>query len=198
MIKAIETIYKGYRFRSRLEARWAVFFDTLGVHFQYEPEGFDLVGVWYLPDFWLPEQKCWIEVKGNSVLSDEETHKCYLLCRATRSTVFIARDIFSSSKEAFPLSVRWFYLASESIGFYGVRNSFDATWAECLRCGAIQPCDVCYDSEGAPQCVGLTGVGGCNCAAEEGREFFSHTTSRLKAAYLAARQARFEHSGSDT
>ena len=26
-IKAIETYYKGYRFRSRLEARWAVFFD---------------------------------------------------------------------------------------------------------------------------------------------------------------------------
>jgi hypothetical protein len=26
--KAIETHYKGYRFRSRLEARWAVFFDT--------------------------------------------------------------------------------------------------------------------------------------------------------------------------
>ena len=30
-IKAIETVYKGYRFRSRLEARWAVFFDACGV-----------------------------------------------------------------------------------------------------------------------------------------------------------------------
>lgn len=27
--QVIETEYKGYRFRSRLEARWAVFFDTL-------------------------------------------------------------------------------------------------------------------------------------------------------------------------
>lgn len=27
-IKAIDTYYKGYRFRSRLEARWAVFFDA--------------------------------------------------------------------------------------------------------------------------------------------------------------------------
>lgn len=41
-IKAIETQYKGYRFRSRLEARWAIYFDTLGVPWQYEPEGFDL------------------------------------------------------------------------------------------------------------------------------------------------------------
>lgn len=28
-VKAIDTVYKGYRFRSRLEARWAVFFDAL-------------------------------------------------------------------------------------------------------------------------------------------------------------------------
>ena len=41
-IKAIETEYKGYRFRSRLEARWAVFFDALGLKWDYEPEGFDL------------------------------------------------------------------------------------------------------------------------------------------------------------
>lgn len=48
----IETRYKGYRFRSRLEARWAVFFDALGLRWEYEPEGFELGGgVRYLPDF---------------------------------------------------------------------------------------------------------------------------------------------------
>ena len=51
-IKAIETFYKGYRFRSRLEARWAVFFDAMGWQWEYEPEGFDLGEAgWYLPDF---------------------------------------------------------------------------------------------------------------------------------------------------
>lgn len=51
-MKAIETRYKGYRFRSRLEARWAVFFDALGLRWEYEPEGFELGGgVRYLPDF---------------------------------------------------------------------------------------------------------------------------------------------------
>jgi hypothetical protein len=44
-IKLIETLYRGYRFRSRLEARWAVFFDVAGVAWQYEPEGFDLTNV---------------------------------------------------------------------------------------------------------------------------------------------------------
>jgi len=37
-----------------LEARWAVFFDALGIKYEYEAEGYDLGGVWYLPDFWLP------------------------------------------------------------------------------------------------------------------------------------------------
>lgn len=47
-MKAIETIYNNYHFRSRLEARWAVFFDTLGIEYRYEPEGYDLDGLWYL------------------------------------------------------------------------------------------------------------------------------------------------------
>lgn len=52
MIKPIETKYKGYRFRSRLEARWAVFFDALGLTWDYEREGYDLGAAgWYLPDF---------------------------------------------------------------------------------------------------------------------------------------------------
>ena len=64
-IKPIQTSYKGYKFRSRLEARWAVFFDTLGVRWEYEKEGYDLGSAgWYLPDFWLPYEKIWIEIKG--------------------------------------------------------------------------------------------------------------------------------------
>jgi hypothetical protein len=50
-MKATETHYKGYRFRSRLEARWAVFFDALSVPWEYEPEGFETPEGWYLPDF---------------------------------------------------------------------------------------------------------------------------------------------------
>lgn len=63
MIKAIETVYNGYRFRSRLEARWAVFLDGLGVRWEYEPEGFDLGKAgWYLPDFKVEGAK-WLEIK---------------------------------------------------------------------------------------------------------------------------------------
>lgn len=66
-IKAIETRYAGCHFRSRLEARWAVFFDHLGIRWEYEPQGFKVglgPGIRYLPDFWLPDLNTWVEVKG--------------------------------------------------------------------------------------------------------------------------------------
>ena len=49
-----ETTYNGITYRSRLEARWAVFFDKLGIKYNYEPEGYKLDnGLNYLPDFYL-------------------------------------------------------------------------------------------------------------------------------------------------
>jgi hypothetical protein len=63
-IKAIETRYKGYLMRSRLEARWATFFDKLDIKWEYEKEGFQFDGHFYLPDFYLPELGIWCEIKG--------------------------------------------------------------------------------------------------------------------------------------
>ena len=70
-IKAIPTKYNGYTFRSRQEARWAVFFDHLGIEYEYEKEGFDLPCGYYLPDFWIPEWKAWIEIKGKEPTTKE-------------------------------------------------------------------------------------------------------------------------------
>lgn len=69
-----ETIYKSYRFRSRLEARWAVFFDKLNIVWEYEFDGYDLNGksYSYLPDFWLPTQEYFVEIKGAHPTRDEE------------------------------------------------------------------------------------------------------------------------------
>jgi hypothetical protein len=62
--KAIQTEWKGYKFRSRLEARWAVYFEAVGLEWEYEPEGFVLKdGSWYLPDFYLPTIEAWVEIK---------------------------------------------------------------------------------------------------------------------------------------
>ena len=73
-MKAIETKYMGCHFRSRLEARWAVFFDTLNIKWIYEPEGYFHNEVCYLPDFYIPHIKGFYEVKGfmPGDISDEE------------------------------------------------------------------------------------------------------------------------------
>lgn len=69
MIKPIETKYKGYRFRSRLEARWAVFFDAINIKYEYEREGFELGGRRrFLPDFYLIDQDCYIEIKPKNLV----------------------------------------------------------------------------------------------------------------------------------
>lgn len=85
ILKPIQTYYKGCCFRSRLEARWAVFFDACGVKWEYEPEGYDLGdGVLYLPDFLVHgvtlnhmfyEENCdiYVEVKGK--MNDEDADK---------------------------------------------------------------------------------------------------------------------------
>lgn len=85
-IKPIETHYKGYRFRSRLEARWAVFFDAIGIRYLYEPEGFRLSdGTLYLPDFYLPESKAFFEVKG--VMNEIDMHKIEQFIKDSKRSV---------------------------------------------------------------------------------------------------------------
>jgi hypothetical protein len=78
-LQPIETYYAGHRFRSRTEARWAVFFKTLGLAYEYEAEGYRLSsGEPYLPDFWLSDLESWFEVKGRTP-SNEDLRKAALL-----------------------------------------------------------------------------------------------------------------------
>ncbi|WP_314389244.1 hypothetical protein [uncultured Abiotrophia sp.] len=78
-IKPIETKYNGFKFRSRLEARWAVFFDMIGLKYEYEVEGFEMKGIRYLPDFYIPSLDRWFEIKSTP-LSEYEMKKCEEFC----------------------------------------------------------------------------------------------------------------------
>lgn len=90
-MKPIETRYSGYRFRSRLEARVAVWLDALGWRWEYEPEGYDLDGVYYLPDFLIRYDgerggKIWLEVKALEPTAEEKL-KASRLAAATDTAV---------------------------------------------------------------------------------------------------------------
>ena len=110
-IKAIETKYKGYRFRSRLEARWAVFFDELEVPWKYESEGYDLDGIYYLPDFCVRTKDGkmqFVEVKPEKGMTDEEVEKAKRL-----ALKYDGSDVFVVMGDPMEHSMKFFYGDSE-------------------------------------------------------------------------------------
>jgi hypothetical protein len=56
--------YRGVPFRSTYERRVAQAFDLLGMRWEFEPRRFDCGAETYLPDFFLPDEDMYVEVKG--------------------------------------------------------------------------------------------------------------------------------------
>jgi len=131
--RAIETRYAGCRFRSRLEARWAVFLTTVAVEWEYEPEGFDLDGVWYLPDFWLPRLGWWVEVKPAGMTYDAQVDvgdRASRLTRHTRKPTIVLRGGFDTTEtEEGGAYVVYVPDDEVGVGWWG-----GVQWAACLTC----------------------------------------------------------------
>ncbi len=108
---SVPTLYKGIQFRSRLEARWAIFFDELGIEWDYEPETFQTKYGYYMPDFFLPSINRWFIVKGK-VLKNDEREKVEDVCVLTDSSAIIACG-------GLPLQFDW-----DKHGFYCYRFLF--------------------------------------------------------------------------
>lgn len=93
-MKSLPTKYKGYNFRSRTEARWAVFFDAMRIKYLYEHEDVVLPsGRRYLPDFYLPniEGGCYAEVKGK--FDYEGLFTCLELSALTKRKVVLLEGV---------------------------------------------------------------------------------------------------------
>jgi hypothetical protein len=99
-IEPIETEYKGYKFRSRLEARWALFFDTLRVKYNYELDSFGSEDFKYLPDFFLTQKiqffqedtlydQIWVEVKPNTEISFYDQNKIKLFVKQSQKNLIL-------------------------------------------------------------------------------------------------------------
>lgn len=91
MIKAIPTVHNGTKYRSRTEARWAVFFENEGIPFTYEPEGYQTFAGWYVPDFQLTAAPAltFFEVKPHEP-TRREMEVATALARGAKANVFIA------------------------------------------------------------------------------------------------------------
>jgi len=171
-IKAIETKYKGYRFRSRLEARWAVFFDAIGVEWLYEHEGFDLGGEdgWYLPDFWFPLWGCFAEIKP----SDME-RGCLIKPTALAWNHYQPVMLISGGSP-WPDDYRIEYFYPEAgVEWYG-------EFVLCRKCSGV-----CLLSKDGSM---FREVGQHTC---KDNDKYPGRDERIIQAYTAARSARFEH-----
>lgn len=195
-VKPIETWAYGHRFRSRLEARYAVFLTELGVAWQYEPEGFDLNAGYYLPDFYLPfvNGGTWIEVKPHGCGS----HFGW----GENATIGIDRlhdprlDEFSEyTKEQY----QWFFVAygipsdqlMDGWAEYSAEGMLETPWDPFMWCvcGCGQTVGIEFDGRGDRI---LCHHAGC-MKSGHGDKGYSHNHDRIRRAAYAARSARFEH-----
>lgn len=168
-IKPIETYYRGCHFRSRIEARWAVFYDYLGLDWRHEPEGYNLNGILYLPDYYIPGIG-FIEIKGAEP-TKEETRKCELLSNIEKTYLFFG-DIPESPADCFDTSSAYWFMNGAQM---------DCCYHWCI-------CPVCRK-------VGIQyeGRASRNCDCVDGDKGYNFEDVLLSMAYMKARSARFEH-----
>lgn len=198
-IKAIETEYKGHLMRSRLEARWAVFFDALGINWLYEPQGFELPsGERYLPDFQLPDHDMWVEVKGSEELVRDDEAK---LAEAAHNLEGNGLLMLGPIPDPYVGLPQHFVVVREEHCCKEMVLCLHVAWAEMLRhpAGVLEagfPCTQLWDHrrESLPAVKGYgrwsaTRTGWLNPGQIE--EWPMHEP--ITGAYRAARSARFEH-----
>lgn len=188
-VRSIQTRYAGYRFRSRLEARWAVFFTALGMRWEYEPQGFQ-VGRRrrpYLPDFYLPENGLWSEIKPSNVdahdpesidlwsdfagmVTDEWDHD--------KAAMFVGPipDPTTVDRLGPPRATNWYEPGIVILG------DWHYAWCAC-------PTGRHFDIQ--PEAQGARIECGCPRITDGRLRSGNHPT--ILAAYHAARTARFEH-----
>ncbi len=195
-IQAIPTRYAGCHFRSRLEARWAVFFDTLGIRWVYEPEGFvGAYGEQYLPDFHLPGLQMhtdpklkamapgdagpYVEVKPTNAALRRDAQRIgsmvdYLATPIARAGLLILGDV-PDPRRGVPVHS----LISWNEGVIGWTATFLPVTSGLLALDLLPfgaDCDI-------PP----------GCSVEPHRFIEVHETNPIRKAIAAARSARFEH-----
>jgi hypothetical protein len=99
---SVNTYFRRVGYRSRLEARWAVFLTVAGISFEYEPCKVGTSVGRYIPDFLLTfsdNRKCYVEIKPVHPTDDELTkiadleiqtdHSCYIIAGNPESHIII-------------------------------------------------------------------------------------------------------------
>lgn len=189
-IAPLETRYAGYRFRSRIEARWAVFFTRLGLDWEYETQGFKVgrTQLPYLPDFYLPVLNLYVEVKPAFAKKvdpegvrrwEEFAGEVATKWENGRTAIFCGPipDPDNVTPTGTPEGLEWY-----DNGIYIVG---DCHYSWCA-CPAGKHFDVEFEARG--------GRINCGCARVQDEDlYYTGNHPKILNAYAAARSARFEH-----
>lgn len=183
MSTAIETWYRGCKFRSRLEARWSCFANALDARWDYEPQGFIVGGRPYLPDFRLPNGT-WVEVKG---AESELDHDLMLAAAAELPGDATPRLLILGPMPEPPGLNRgnWAWLGFDAVDLDGEMVVTDGWWE--------------FGEDGLPwparetSCAPPPSWGDDAAWLTPVLNLVSDTPPLVVAAYKAGRSARFEH-----
>lgn len=195
-IKPIETVAYGCRFRSKLEARFAVFLTELGVTWQYEPQGFHMPSGPYAPDFFLPllDGGTWIEVKpyGPGSYFGWGVDSALGIPKVDDSRLDEFADYMQSEGQSFYVAHG---IPSDQLmdgwAKYSAEGMLEAPWDPFMWCicGCGKTVGIEFDGRGDRiRCRHA----GCS-RSPHGDKGYSHDHPRIRAAAAAARAARFEH-----
>jgi len=149
----------------------------LKIKWEYEKEGYQFDdGTRYLPDFWLPEQNCFIEIKPVRATVDEE-EKATNLAREKKCNIFILSGNIPSVDELDDWAGLDFigWSSNESCVGYDYYYKF----CECRKCGRI---GIEYDGRSER----------IDCECDTGHKTYNYFSFKLIDAYIKARSARFE------
>lgn len=125
-VQAQRDLYKGIEFRSKLESKTAQALDNIGIAWVYEPEGYKLSnGMWYRPDFWLPDARQFVECKG--VMDAKDSAKIVGLVEDT------GRQVLVVSYENAMMVMRFWNDPNGDIMTYTYGDGI--ALARCERCG---------------------------------------------------------------
>jgi hypothetical protein len=179
-IAPIPTTHNGITFRSRTEARWAVFFDQLGIAYRYEQEGFELPGGRYLPDFFLPgvNDGMFVEIKGIAPTADEY-RACEELAKASTRPVLI---VYGSPPES---GAELDSLNRNFVLFDAQGEDVPHLFCECPKCGRV---GVEWSGYGDRVC---DRAGGRECCGEKDAKTATAFGPRFVAAAREANRRRF-------
>ena len=133
--------YQGTGYRTKIHAKWAIFFDLLQVPFEYITDPVELgPEVYYLPEFWLPEQDCWMIIRKQRFNYNEEKLMALALSRHTQKMVFAFYDCKQGLDDELRMNSQNGNLNDCHMGQYltpsGDRDGL-MQWGLCDQCGSI-------------------------------------------------------------